>query len=92
MKTIEELRDFLKTFFKDTKVEIFLFGSRARGDNSRFSDVDIGFLSDVDISKRLIFLREIIENSNLPYKVDIIDLSENTDLLKVVLKEGVRWL
>ena len=92
IKTIEDLKDFLKNFFKGEEVKIFLFGSRARGDSSRFSDIDIGFLSNKDISKELVLLREIIEESNIPYKVDIVNLSENKDLLEIVLKEGERWL
>jgi len=92
IKTIKELKEFLKNFFKNREIKIFLFGSRARGNSSRFSDIDIGFLSNDDISKELSLLREIIENCNIPYKVDIVNLSENKELLKVVLNEGQRWL
>jgi len=37
-------------------------------------------------------LKETIEESNIPYKVDIVDLSRDRDLLETVLKEGERWL
>ena len=46
IRTIEELKEFIKDFFKDEKVEVYLFGSRARGDNTPFSDIDLGFISD----------------------------------------------
>ncbi len=92
LKTINKLKEFLVDFFKGKEVKLFLFGSRARGDNTIFSDIDIGILSDKDISKDIVILREILEESNIPYKVDIVELSKNRDLLDVVLKEGKRWL
>lgn len=92
LKTINNLKEFLVDFFKGKEVKLFLFGSRARGDNTVFSDIDIGILSDKDISKDIVILREILEESNIPYKVDIVELSKNRDLLDVVLKEGKRWL
>jgi len=92
IKSIEDLEEFLKVYFKGKEVEVYLFGSRARGNSSRFSDIDIGFLSSRDISDELSILRELLDESNIPYKVDIVDLSENNDLKKAVLKEGRRWL
>ncbi len=93
LETIEDLRKFLKGYFKNkTKVKIYLFGSRARGENSKFSDIDIGFLSDKNLSKDLGILRELIEESNIPYKVDLVDLFNNRELLKIVKREGKRWL
>lgn len=92
IRTIEELREFLKDFFKGKNVQIFLFGSRARKDNSKFSDLDIGFISSDNISKEIVILKEIIEESNIPYKVDIVNLGNNKQLLDVALKEGEKWL
>jgi len=92
ISTISELKDFLREFFKGKKTKVYLFGSRARGDHTEFSDIDLGFLSEEDISEELCLLREIIEESWLPYKVDIVDLSKDKSLLEIVLKEGKRWL
>ena len=90
--TLEDLRDFLKEFFKDKKVEVYLFGSRARGNFSEFSDVDIAIYSEKDISKELTLLREILEESNFPLKIDIVELRKAPYLKEVVKKEGIRWL
>ena len=90
--TIADLKNFLQTFFEGSQVGVFLFGSRARKNASRFSDIDIGLVSNVDISREITLLKETIEESNIPYKVDIVDLSRNRDLLETVLKEGERWL
>ncbi len=92
IETLEQLREFLRDFFECEELEVYLFGSRARGDNTAYSDVDIGILAKEDISAKMTLLRMILEESNLPYKVDLVDLSENSSLLEVVLKEGERWL
>ncbi len=90
--TLEDLRNFLKEFFKDKKVEVYLFGSRTRGNFSEFSDVDIAIYSEEDISKELTLLREILEESNFPLKIDIVELRKAPYLKEVVKKEGIRWL
>ena len=65
---------------------VWIFGSRARGDHKAFSDVDImyekkdstqfpnGFISH---------LKDEIEESRLPFKVDLVDANEIADSYKV---------
>ncbi len=92
LETVEDLKKFLRNFFENENVEIYLFGSRARRDDTPFSDIDIGFLANRDISDKLTVLRGILEESNFPCKVDLVDLSLNRELLKIVLKKSKRWL
>jgi len=92
LRTIEDLREFLRDFFEGKAVKVYLFGSRARGDNAPFSDVDVGILVEEDISSELVILKGILEESNLPYKVDLVDLSFNSELEEIVVREGKRWL
>ena len=92
LKTIDDLKNFIRGFFSQKDVSIYLFGSRARGDHSPFSDIDIAVDSKVDISSDITKLREILETSNLPYKVDIVRLSTDEKLRQIVEKEGIRWL
>ena len=56
--------------------KVWMFGSRARGDYSRFSDVDLMVEASTDISMVLGQVREAIIESNFPYKVDIVDLRD----------------
>jgi predicted nucleotidyltransferase len=57
ISSIEELKTFLKEFFNGKEVEIFLFGSRAKGNFRPTSDIDLAVLSEDDISyQKLIFL------------------------------------
>ncbi len=92
IRTIEDLKSFIKEFFSGKPVKVYLFGSRARGDNTPHSDIDIAVESEVDVRIELTELREILEESLLPYKVDIVDLRGAPYLKETVEREGVRWL
>ncbi|RUM60158.1 MAG: nucleotidyltransferase domain-containing protein, partial [Persephonella sp.] len=83
---------FLKEYFKETDVKVYLFGSRATGKNTIYSDIDLAIKSNSDIKKKISILREILDESYLPYKVDIIDLKECSHLEDVINKEGIRWI
>ena len=89
MENIKELKTFLRDTFPDTK--IFLFGSRARGDASSHSDIDIAIKAEVSIGEKLAEVRFAIEESQIPWKVDIIDLSQAAYLQEVIEREGIRW-
>ncbi len=52
----------------------YLFGSRAAGTAQPASDFDIAVLADVDISRELSVARAMLDESNFPFKVDVVDL------------------
>jgi predicted nucleotidyltransferase len=56
--------------------KVWIFGSRARGEHSKFSDVDIMVEATTDVSNVIGQAREAIIESNFPYKVDIVDLRD----------------
>ena len=89
--SLELLKNIVKDVFKGEDVMVVLFGSRARGDYLETSDVDVGILPRGEMNKSKITLfRERIENSNIPYKVDLVDLSQaSEEFTDKVLKEGV---
>jgi len=89
--SLELLKDMAREVFKGENVTVILFGSRGRGDHLETSDMDVGILSGRGMNKSKITLfRERIENSNIPYKVDVVDLSRaSKEFTQVVLKEGV---
>ena len=92
VSSIKELQDLLKDVLKGYNVEVFLFGSRATGKSVYSSDIDLAFLSNDDISYKLSMLREILDNSNLLQKVDLIDLKNAPALKDIVNSEGIRWI
>ncbi len=89
--SLELLKDMARDVFKGENVAVILFGSRGRGEHLETSDIDVGILSKGEVNKSKITLfREKIENSNIPYKVDVVDLSRaSKEFTQVVLKEGV---
>ena len=89
--SIEKLKEVFLNFLKDVK--IILFGSRARGDFVNTSDVDVGIITGKRFNKKkLILLREYIEELNIPYKVEIVDFSAvSEEFKKIALKEAIVW-
>lgn len=92
-KSIQNLKSLVFETLKEENVIVILFGSRARGDFNRVSDIDIGVLPGENFDRRkLVFLKERIENLNIPYTVDVVDLSRVSEIFKEkALREGVIW-
>jgi predicted nucleotidyltransferase len=72
---------------------LYLFGSRARGDAGRASDIDIAILPDAPLEPgTLARIRDALEESTIPYEVEVIDLSSVAELFRrKVLAEAIAW-
>ncbi len=95
INTIEDLKSFIENFFskRSKKVRVILFGSRARGTHTEHSDIDIAVDSEEDIEEDILELKDILEESELPQKVDIILLPKaSEDLREEILREGKVWI
>lgn len=63
---------------KSKNAQVYVFGSRARGDHHLFSDIDILFIEDKKNIKNIISSREVskiktnLEDSKLTIKVDLV--------------------
>ena len=92
-KSIWDLKSLVIELFKEENVILILFGSRTRGDYSRVSDTDIWILPDKNLDrKKLILLKEKIDNLNFPYTVDVVDLSKVSEAFRErVLRDGIIW-
>ncbi len=92
-KSIQDLKSLVFETLNEENVTVILFGSRARGDFSRVSDIDIRILPGINFNwRKLVFLKERIENLNIPYTVDIVDLSRVSKVFKEkALREGIVW-
>lgn len=90
--TDEELELLCSLFARQKEIEqVILYGSRAKGTNKPFSDVDITLLG-VGLSRsHLNRLLADIDDSSLPYFFDISILSKitNPDLIEQIEKTGV---
>ncbi len=75
------------------EVKIYLFGSRARGTNNQWSDIDLALdagriLPQLSIGE----LNDIMIASNLPYKVDIVDFNAvSKKMQEIIDQEKVIW-
>lgn len=76
-------------------VDIYLYGSRARGSFGKYSDIDIAL--DAGAGKRIPFyevaeMHDVVEALRMPYKVDVVDLWSMSDSMReFVIQERVLW-
>jgi predicted nucleotidyltransferase len=62
----------------------FVFGSRAHGDARRYSDLDLAIEWDRPLGLDLLGrIAEALSESDLPYKVDIVDLATTDPAFRV---------
>lgn len=63
--------------------EVWVFGSRVHGTRKRFSDLDLALVSSQPLPpRRLALLAEAFAESDLPFKVDVIDLASASQDLR----------
>jgi predicted nucleotidyltransferase len=87
LKKIDLIVDELKKY---SPKKIILFGSRARGDNLKNSDIDIAVELDLSFREKR-KLKEKIDLIAGLYSVDLVFFDEMSDELKrKVLKEGIK--
>jgi predicted nucleotidyltransferase len=70
---LQKMRDLLQNTFGDLPdAKVYLFGSRATGQQKIYSDIDLAvFSKSKELSKKIAFFNEEWEKSDLPYKVDL---------------------
>jgi predicted nucleotidyltransferase len=90
---VEELRRMVLEALGDHDAGVWLFGSCARGDVRQHSDIDIAVLPRDGLPSG--FFAELaadIEESPIPYDVDLVDLRRaDPALVDEVRREGVKW-
>ena len=76
----------------DEDASIALFGSMAAGGNRRGSDVDVAIIPHGAWNRwKLTLLRERLEDLNVPYKVELVDFSEVSDVFRAYALQTVVW-
>jgi len=92
-QTLERVRAIVTRCLRDYNVSVYLFGSYARRMMRRGSDIDVAIdpleQLPVDVLPRL---RETLEESTIPQRVDLIDLSETSPAFRdAVRQQGIKW-
>lgn len=82
-KVLQEIRELAQKYEIE---QVILFGSRARGDYHRTSDIDLA----VRGGNRTRFILDVDELTSTLLKYDIVDLDEPVDsfLMESIKKEG----
>ena len=91
---LAEVRRLVLGYLRPWCVKVWLFGSRARGDASPGSDIDIALLPEEEglPADWLAGLRELLEESHVPWHVDVVNLREaDQGLRQAVEQEGILW-
>lgn len=92
-KTLAVVKKIVGDSFAGLPVRVYLFGSWARGEERRSSDIDIAIEHDGDIDRSVFTrARDRLEEAPAPYRVDLVDLScADPSLVARVREEGIIW-
>jgi len=88
-----QVRQIILQHLKDYSVQLYLFGSHARGTARSTSDIDVGILPKAPLPIGILAeLREALFESIIPVSVDLVDLSyTDEDFKQQTLKEAIVW-
>ncbi len=90
-KYTDRLRKHFSDVLKPT-ARIFLFGSCLDKGNT-FADVDVGLLGKGFDDRKIALLREDLENSTFPYKIDIVNFNRvDSSFANEVFDKKIKWL
>jgi len=91
---LERVKGIIRRVLGHTPVDVYLFGSWARGAQRPTSDIDVAIESAEPLPRALLAsLREALEESTIPNRVDIVDLAETDAAFRdQVRREGIRWI
>jgi len=92
-RDLETARRIVREFLPTAQARLFLFGSRARGDAGPHADIDVAVLPAHPLPADLLArVRDAFEESTIPFRVDLLDLSTvDEDLRGAVLAEAIPW-
>src|SRR5258708_2650064 len=74
-------------------IKIYLFGSRARGNNSERSDIDIALDAGKPLLPRDVDeVKSMFKESNIRYNIDVVDFHQiNEAMRNEILKDRIIW-
>lgn len=76
-----------------TGYKLGFFGSRAKGTPSKFSDVDLAIVGEKKVPGFVLEnIREVMEKSRLPYRVDVVDLNSLSKTFRENILKEIIWL
>ena len=92
-KALDRVRELVLGALADADAKVYLFGSCANDTARHHSDIDVAIDPKSPLSRDVLAnLREALEESTIPYEVELVDLTEAAaELREHVRREGVVW-
>ena len=92
-RDLEEVRRIILSTLSRCQARVWLFGSHARGEAVRGSDIDVAILALEPLPEGLLGeIRHTLENSQVLFSVDLVDLATAKPALRdLVEREGIAW-
>ena len=93
VRALERVRGIVLDLLDAEDVRVYLFGSCATGSPRPTSDIDVAIEPLHGSAKpSLAELREQLEESDVPYDIDVVDLSTvSPEFAQRIRREGVVW-
>lgn len=92
-RAMDEVRRIIIDALGKGNASVYLFGSWARGEATAVSDIDLAIEPHTSLPPgALARLRERLEESHVPYRVEVVDLTDaDPGFRRRVLEEGIAW-
>jgi hypothetical protein len=92
-RAVEQLRNIVLDALHGRDAAVYLFGSHASGNVRHASDIDVAILPRGELPSAFFAnLADAIEESTIPYEVDLIDLRKvGPALREAVFRTGIKW-
>ncbi len=89
---VELVKKYVLENLKTYDCKIFVYGSRARGNNHRFSDLDVGILPQNNQRLPIDDIQDFLNyESIVPFKIDVVDFSIADEKFKKHALENIIW-
>lgn len=90
---LPEMKKIIANYLNLETYRLFLFGSRVEGKNRQFSDYDLGILGPKKVSATdLALMSADLDDSDIPYRVEIIDFQNVSESFRRVAMKKVKYL
>jgi predicted nucleotidyltransferase len=95
INVLDQVKEVVLKQLAGKPVKVYLFSSWARGEQKRTSDIDISMdwkVSATTLQRELATIRDALEESTVPYKVDLLNMNEaDAIIVSKILREGEIW-
>ncbi|KKQ89610.1 MAG: Toxin-antitoxin system, toxin component family protein [Berkelbacteria bacterium GW2011_GWA2_38_9] len=90
-KTESQIQNIIFKHLPAKDYQVFVFGSRATGRAKKWSDYDIGIQGKKPLALQILSkIDEDLEESDIPYLVDVVDFSQVRDKFKQFALKNIK--